>query len=147
MQSTKPVQDIQRVDPHYDWQAGEGIRAIEGLYVEDLNALPLDPWARYGGQGAFINLGTARGYRRAAYVVEIPPRESLKPQRHLFEEVVDVVSGRGATAVWNEADPDSKQVIEWQEAGEPPHDPAERRTRATGCGVSVHRPQVADEEE
>src|ERR1041385_6305039 len=113
VQDTKPGQDITRLDPYYDWQDREGIRAISGLYVEDLNTVPVDPWERYGGRGAFINLGTARGYKRAAYVVEIPPRESLKPQRHLFEEVVYVTSGRGATTVWNEADPDSKQVIEW----------------------------------
>jgi len=116
VQDTKTVQYIDRLDPYYDWQTREGIRAITGLYVEDLNALPVDPWDRYGGRGAFINLGTARGYRRAAYVVEIPPRESLHPQRHLFEEVVYVVSGRGATTVWNEGDPASRQVIEWQEA-------------------------------
>lgn len=108
--------EIERIDPYYDWQEREGIRAINGLYVEDLNTVPVDPWDRYGGAGAFINLGTSRGYHRAAYVVEIPAGGSLKPQRHCFEEVVYVVNGRGATTVWLEGQPESKQLIEWQEA-------------------------------
>lgn len=104
---------IQKVDPYYDWQQREGIRAVSGLHIEDLNAVPLDPWQRTGGRGAFINLGTKRGYKRAAYLSEIPGAGSLEPQRHCFEEVVYVVSGRGATTIWQEGKP--KQLIEWSE--------------------------------
>jgi mannose-6-phosphate isomerase-like protein (cupin superfamily) len=105
------TQQLEKADPYYDWQAREGIRAITGLYIEDLNTVPLDPWARTGGRGAFINLGTKRGYKRAAYLSEIPGAGSLDPQRHCFEEVVYVVSGRGATTVWQEGQ--EKQLIEW----------------------------------
>jgi len=104
---------IRKADPYYDWQEREGIRAITGLHIPDLNEVPLDPWKRTGGLGAFINLGTKRGYKRAAYLSEIPAGGALQPQRHCFEEVVYVVSGRGATTVWQEGQ--SKQLIEWSE--------------------------------
>lgn len=106
--------DLERIDPYYDWQEREGIRAVQGLYVEDLNTVELDPWERTGGKGAFVNLGINPGHSKAAYIVEIPPGGSLKPMRHMFEEVVYVVSGRGATTVWAEGK--EKQLIEWQEA-------------------------------
>jgi len=105
--------EIERHDPYYDWQGKEGIPAITGLNVEDLETAPLEPWARTGGRGVFINLGTKPGYSRAAYLSEIPPGGNLRPQRHLFEELVYVVSGRGATTVWH--DEEHKLVIEWQE--------------------------------
>src|SRR5258706_10069145 len=38
----------------------------------------------------------------AAYVCEIAPGQATKPQRHLFEELIFVLSGSGATTVWNE---------------------------------------------
>ncbi|HEY3118419.1 MAG TPA: cupin domain-containing protein [Chloroflexota bacterium] len=105
--------DLERIDPYYDWQEREGIRAITGLFIEDLNTAELDPWARTGGKGAFVNLGLKIGHSKAAYIVEIPAGGSLNPMRHMFEEVVYVVSGRGATTVWTEGK--EKQLIEWQE--------------------------------
>ena len=53
------------------------------------------------------------GETNDAYVCEIPAGKALKPQRHLFEELIYIVSGRGATTVWN--DPASKHTFEWQE--------------------------------
>ena len=37
---------------------------------------------------------------------------SLAPQRHLYEEVIYVLAGRGSTAVWIEGGP--KAIFEWQ---------------------------------
>ena len=59
------------------------------------------PWERTGGLAARICLeGT--GETNDAYVCEIPAGKALKPQRHLFEELIYIVSGRGATTVWND---------------------------------------------
>jgi oxalate decarboxylase/phosphoglucose isomerase-like protein (cupin superfamily) len=93
------------------WQEAEGLDVIQGMFVEDLRALPLKPWKRKGGSGVFINLEGA-GEENTAYVCEIPPGGSLLPQRHLFEETIFILDGIGSTMVWNEGEP--KQSFEWQ---------------------------------
>ena len=67
------------------WVDSEGLDLIGGVFVEDLRRVPLKPWARKGGLGVYIKLLGA-GWENAAYVCEIPPGGSLKPQHHLFEE-------------------------------------------------------------
>ncbi|MGH7834699.1 MAG: ethanolamine ammonia lyase-activating protein [Candidatus Binatia bacterium] len=104
--------EAERMDTPYDvWAASQGIDVHRGYFVEDVFTLPLKWWERKGGYGALINLeGT--GYMDDAYVCGIPPGESLKPERYLFEELVFVLEGRGATTVWT--DDGSRQTFEWQ---------------------------------
>ena len=116
--------------------ASEGIPIIQGFFLEDIRKVHLQPWQRTGGLAARICLeGT--GETNDAYVCEIPPGKALKPQRHLFEELIYIVSGRGATTVWN--DPQSKHTFEWQDgsvfvtverAPPPPAGDREAATRA-----------------
>ena len=94
------------------WVEKEGIPLIEGFFIEDLKTLDLQPWDGKGGMGVRICLeGT--GETNDAYVCEIAPGKSLKPQRHLFEELIYIVSGRGATTIWQDGGP--KRTFEWQE--------------------------------
>lgn len=104
--------NAERMDTPYDeWAMSQGIDVVKGYFVEDVYNMPLKWWERLGGCGALINLeGT--GYLDDAYVCSIPPGKSLKAQRHLFEELVYVLEGRGATTVWQEHG--SKQSFEWQ---------------------------------
>ena len=37
-----------------------------------------------------------------AYIAEIDPGKSIKPQRQLYEEIITIAAGRGATTVWYE---------------------------------------------
>jgi len=60
----------------------------------------------------FVNL-TGSGRTCGAYVCEIPPGSESKPQRYLFEQLIYVLKGRGATTVWNEGS--KEQSFEWQE--------------------------------
>jgi quercetin dioxygenase-like cupin family protein len=93
------------------WQEGEGVAVLRGFYVEDLRTVEVHPWARSGGRAVFIDMeGT--GGTNAAYVCEIPPGGKLAPQRHLYEEVVYILAGRGSTTVWVEGGP--KLTFEWQ---------------------------------
>ena len=93
------------------WQEAEGIDVIKGMFIEDLRKLPLKPWKRKGGLGTFVHMDGA-GEENTAYVCEISPGGSLLPQRHLFEEMIFILDGRGSTMVWNEGE--VKQSFEWQ---------------------------------
>jgi quercetin dioxygenase-like cupin family protein len=95
-----------------EWARSQGIPVIEGYFVEDVYTLQLDPWEQKDGKGALINL-LGSGESNDAYVCEIPPGKSLKPERHMYEEMIFVLKGRGATTVWVEDSP--KQTFEWQE--------------------------------
>lgn len=98
--------------PYELWQEGEGLPVARGHSVDDLKTLPLAPWKRKGTTGAFINLQGA-GRACDAYVCEIPAKSQTQPQRHLYEELIYIVQGRGATTVWNEGG--AKESFEWQE--------------------------------
>jgi mannose-6-phosphate isomerase-like protein (cupin superfamily) len=99
------------IDPYLDWVAGEGIPVIEDF---GLNLLQLEtaPWARMGGnaRGAYVHV-KGRGDFVNAYVCELPPAGQTEPQRHLFEEVVYVLAGRGSTTITS--DDGQKHSFEW----------------------------------
>ena len=70
-------------DTSYEaWLREEGITIIEGYGVEDVTELPRKPWARTGGQGAYIQLTGMEGFT-GMYVGEIPAGEALNIERHL----------------------------------------------------------------
>jgi len=105
--------DVMDNIPYYEkWQKGEGIPTNKTFFIQDLKEVPLSPWDRIGGDGVFINMEGA-GQATGAYLCEIAAGKSLKPQKHLYEELLLVVKGRGATTVWN--DKGAKQTFEWQE--------------------------------
>lgn len=105
-------------DTSYDlFVKREGIPVVRGLSVEDVMNLPLMPWQRLGGYGAYINL-TGSGINTSyiaidAYVAEVAPAESLNPERHVFEEIIYVLKGKGTTIVWS-AD-GKEQRFDWRE--------------------------------
>jgi oxalate decarboxylase/phosphoglucose isomerase-like protein (cupin superfamily) len=105
--------NVAETDFYQDWQASEGIPVVTGFGIENLGAVELGHWPRFGGRGAFINLGTKPSPVTGAYLCEIAPEGHLEPQAHMCEEFIYIVSGRGATTVWNDAGP--KRVVEWQQ--------------------------------
>jgi oxalate decarboxylase/phosphoglucose isomerase-like protein (cupin superfamily) len=98
--------------PYELWQQEEGLPIARGHSVEDLRALALGPWKRKGVAGAFVNL-VGSGRTCDAYVCEIPPQRQTTAERYLFEELIYVLQGRGATTVWHEGG--AKRTFEWQE--------------------------------
>jgi quercetin dioxygenase-like cupin family protein len=106
----QPLRPFRGVDDYEVWQQREGVPIVTGFYIEDLKELELGPWERKGGRGAFVNLdGT--GYVNDAHVVEISPGGKSEPERHLYEEMVYVLAGRGATTLWY--DERQKHSLEW----------------------------------
>lgn len=99
--------------PYYEkWQKDEGIPIIKDFFIKDLKEVPLGRWERIAGDAAFINMEGA-GQATGAYVCEIAPGKSLDAQKHIYEELIYVLKGRGATTVWN--DRGAKETFEWQE--------------------------------
>ncbi|MBI2756855.1 MAG: ethanolamine ammonia lyase-activating protein [Chloroflexi bacterium] len=97
-------------DVYKGWQKSEGVPSLTGFYIEDLKTVELAPWPRKGGRGIFVNLeGT--GGQNDMQVVELAPAGASEPERHLYEEMVYVVDGRGSTSVWY--DERRKQSFEW----------------------------------
>jgi quercetin dioxygenase-like cupin family protein len=93
------------------WLEGEGIPVLRDFYIADIRDVAVYPWERKGGLGVYLNLiGT--GDVNDAYVCEIAPGKSLKPERVVFEELIYVVRGRGATSIWGSDG--RKQTFEWQ---------------------------------
>lgn len=98
---------------YHEFQKKEAIPVYEGYHFEDIRSLEVKPWARMGGLGAYINV-TGEYTTSDNYLCEIPPGGTLNPQKHLFEELVYVVSGRGATTFWaREGGP--RWTFEWNE--------------------------------
>jgi mannose-6-phosphate isomerase-like protein (cupin superfamily) len=94
-----------------EWVEREGLDLLRGYKVDNVFTEPLKPWDRVGGSAVQIQLrGT--GELNAAYICEIAPGRELKPQRHLYEELVFVLRGRGSTSVWY--DEKKKNSFEWQ---------------------------------
>jgi len=97
------------VDSYRDWTRGEGIPVYEDFGF-DLLTVDLRPWPRLGANGAFA-LVNGRGDFLDTYVLEIRPGGETVPQRHLFEEVVYVIDGRGSTTI--EAPDGTQRSFEW----------------------------------
>ncbi len=102
---------MKKIDTYADWQAAQGIPIYETFYEGDMKTLPLKRWERFGADAAFLNLEGA-GDSNNCYVAEVPKGGSTKPMRHIYEELVYVLQGTGATTIWN--DSGAKHTFEWQ---------------------------------
>src|SRR5713226_9609517 len=102
---------LERQTAYEKWLRDEGIPVQRGSAIPSLHDLSVAPWPRLGGSGSYVCLADQQD--DDAYVVEIPAGGSLNPERHLFEELVYVCAGRGATEFWQD-DGGAKRTLEWQ---------------------------------
>ena len=107
--------------PFERWVLDEGLKIVQQQVIPDIRAVELEPWNRTGCDAALVdltpypvregdilaNLGSSR------YLCDIPPGGTYKAERHMYEEMFFVVSGRGATTVWYPGSP--QQTFEWHE--------------------------------
>ena len=107
----KPITDLQHpkmlLDPYAAWATKEGVPITEDFGV-DLLAVATAPWPRFGVEGGLVHL-KGRGDFVSIFVLDLPPGAKSAPQKHLFEEVVYVLSGHGNTTV--EASDGRKQAL------------------------------------
>jgi mannose-6-phosphate isomerase-like protein (cupin superfamily) len=99
-----------RESAYQTWQRDEGIPVNRGVYVESLHTLDVEPWARIGQKGAFVNLADQQS--DDGWLIEIAPGGRTNPMRHVFEMTIYVLEGRGATTFWQNGS--AKQTVEWQ---------------------------------
>ncbi|NIO06879.1 MAG: cupin domain-containing protein, partial [Deltaproteobacteria bacterium] len=99
-----------RKTTYFKWMGEEGLPIVEGHGVEDVRGLNVVPWKRTGGKGCFINLYGMEGVT-GMYLAEIPAGGSLEPEKHLYEEVICILDGQGATEIWQ--DGGEKRMFEW----------------------------------
>ena len=103
--------DYQKFDVYEAWLKKEGMKVYEEFYFPSLAKIELGPWERKGGSGAVIHIAN-RHMPNDCHVVEIRPKGQSEPEHHMYEIAIYVVSGRGATTIWN--DEKHKQTFEWQ---------------------------------
>src|SRR6185437_2667102 len=85
------------IDSYREWLKAEGLRVVEGLTVDCFKVETAD-WPRLGARAAVLHLD-GRGDFCNMILCELAPGKATAPQRHLFEEVVYVLEGRGSTQV------------------------------------------------
>lgn len=103
-----------RTTTYEDWMQGEGVPIVEGWGIKDVREVERKPWARTGGKGAFINLkGIKESGFTGVHVMEIPPGRALNPEKHLYEELIYILRGQGATEIWQEGE--RRRTFEWAE--------------------------------
>jgi len=95
-----------------DYMEAQGIPIYRGIGVRRVQDMPLKRWNRMGGNGTFIQLYGTEG-RWGCYVVEVPGAGALNAERHMYEEIMVVVEGRGTTEIWTD-DQKKAHSFEWQ---------------------------------
>lgn len=95
------------------FQREEGIPVNICYAVPDLKTIEVKPWRRMGAFGAYVNL-YGEEVLGDNYILEIPRGEKIKPQKHMFEELVYVLSGRGTTTFWTKEN-GQRWSFEWNE--------------------------------
>jgi oxalate decarboxylase/phosphoglucose isomerase-like protein (cupin superfamily) len=100
--------------PYDDYIASEGLpihHAVVG--VADVTQLPRQPWARTGALATFVQLTGTFQSERGIYIAEIPGGQALEPVKHIYEEEIFVLAGRGVSQVWQ--GDGEKLTFEWGE--------------------------------
>ena len=89
--------------PYQRWLAGAKQRHVpvfEGLMIQDARTQPLRPWADMGVDGLYVRMADYQIID--GWVLEIPPKGSSKPLRHMFEVGMFFFGGPGRVTVQQE---------------------------------------------
>lgn len=88
-----------RAQTYYErWMEKEGVPVVEGYGVTDVRRLALGPWPRLGCEGAYLQLRGLEGIS-GVYTGRIAPGAALEPERHLYEEIIYILQGRGVAEI------------------------------------------------
>lgn len=96
------------IDSYRQWAKAQEVPLAEGFAI-DLRSTPVGPWDLFEANGSIINV-KGRGDFLDMWLLEIPPGSKTKRQRHLFETVAYVISGRGSAQI---AKGEDARSFEW----------------------------------
>lgn len=103
--------DDRVTEVYREYRDDEGIPVHHSLFYNERNDLETGPWDRTGQRGAFVNLHGVQGVFDLQ-LHELVPGGETTTQHHLFEEIILVSQGHGATKIGRG---DDSVVFEWQE--------------------------------
>jgi hypothetical protein len=103
-----------RITAYERWMAEQNIPIHGGYGLYDARAAERRPWAMTGTNAAFVDLVGMEGFS-GIQLVEIPPGGSTTPQKHLYQQLICVLQGRGSTQVWTQESQNRKHSFEWDE--------------------------------
>jgi mannose-6-phosphate isomerase-like protein (cupin superfamily) len=108
---TKPNREM-KTTAYQKWMEAQGIPLHGGHIVFDARNVERKPWNMTGTPAALIDLIGMEGFT-GMQVVEIPPGGAIKPQKHLYQQLICILEGHGTTEVWRDDQPDRKSTFEW----------------------------------
>jgi len=83
---------------------------FDGLMIQDVRTVPVKPWADMGVNGLYMRMADYQIID--GWVIEIPPKSSTKPMRHMFEAGLYFFGGPGHTIIQQEGR--QPQRIDWK---------------------------------
>lgn len=102
-------------DDYFEISERIGERVWRTNFVRDLRTFPLDIWPERGEGVSAMYFDMAGCTVLRPHVTELAAAGRTHPHRHLREELIYVLSGKGYTRIWNDEGPEIRQ--EW-EAGD-----------------------------
>lgn len=99
-------------DDYFSMSERIGERWWRTNFVENLRTFPLDPWPERGDGVSAMYFDMAGCTVLRPHVTEVGPGGRTNPHRHLREELIHVLSGRGYTRIWT--DGGAEMRVEWE---------------------------------
>lgn len=103
---------IPRDTPYDHWfeKNKERIPSFSGLLIQDVRKEPLRPWPDMGVNGLYVKMADYQ--ITDGWILEIPPKGSTKPQKHMFESGIYFFGGPGHTIIQQEGR--RPQRVDWK---------------------------------
>lgn len=98
--------------PYGRWfdEASKRIPTFAGLLIQDVRTEPLKPWSEVGVNGLYVKMADYQIID--GWILEIPPKGSTKPLRHMFEAGIYFFGGPGHTIIQQEGR--RPQRVDWK---------------------------------
>ncbi len=93
-----------------EWLKKSRVPRVDVYNVRDARTQEVLPWPEIGGRGMYVNF--TGNVHMDTVLVEIPEGGALLPRRHVYEQLIHVLSGHGHTEVGEGA---KRQTVPWGE--------------------------------
>lgn len=99
-------------DFYHEWLARSGAPTVDGYAIWDAQTHEVKDWPAVGGRGMYLNF--SGNVHMDAVILEIPPGKALVPMKHMYEQLIFVLSGKGHTRVETGK---KYNNVQWSEGG------------------------------